>query len=421
MIKKLLAFSLCIKYDTYIRIDLFRFKESFSLSVSDRFQQEKGCVAPVRQLGDCRTGEYIYGREKLYMEKMYEVLKFIEHGTRCRQSMDCVQGTILLNYLKKNPQIEKVKVLGWFRDLAVCVDQYHRSHGRQDFRYLNPCSIVISAEEKVFLLDMDAPDNADVMKHMQKRAVRSHFVKPVYEIGIGKNNEADLFAYGKTIQFILAYTDIIPSLNHREESRLFRLISRCTGESRKKYEDLSQVLKDLPAVPRCAEDVSEEKRRTGRVRKVVFSAAAVCLVICVLIAAGREKETYSYEIQENNDIERKQTYIQEAKTEIEEVDTSAVKEVTEKITAAGADLSESFERQRLLEETINAYGRLMEVEEDSERIKAAGLRKMKLEMKKGNYARALKTAEQVTEKTGVSKEVIALSAECEAAASGAEE
>ena len=98
-----------------------------------------------------------------------------------------------------------------------------------------------------------------------------------------------------------------------------------------------------------------------------------------------------------------------------------MKEVTEKITAAGADLSESFERQRLLEETINAYGRLMEVEEDSERIKAAGLRKMKLEMKKGNYARALKTAEQVTEKTGVSKEVIALSAECEAAASGAEE
>ena len=49
------------------------------------------------------------------------------------------------------------------------------------------------------------------------------------------------------------------------------------------------------------------------------------------------------------------------------MDTSAVKGVTEKITAAGADLSESFERQRLLEETINAYGRLMEVEEDSER------------------------------------------------------
>ena len=32
---------------------------------------------------------------------MYEVLKFIEHGLRCRQSMDCVQGTILLSYLKK--------------------------------------------------------------------------------------------------------------------------------------------------------------------------------------------------------------------------------------------------------------------------------------------------------------------------------
>lgn len=423
MIKKLLAFSLCIKYDTYIRIDLFRFKESFSLSVSDRFQQEKGCVAPVRQLGDCRTGEYIYGREKLYMEKMYEVLKFIEHGTRCRQSMDCVQGTILLNYLKKNPQIEKVKVLGWFRDLAVCVDQYHRSHGRQDFRYLNPCSIVISAEEKIFLLDMDAPDNADVMKHMQKRAVRSHFVKPVYEIGIGKNNEADLFAYGKTIQFILAYTDIIPSLNHREESRLFRLISRCTGESRKKYEDLGQVLKDLPPVPKCTGGRSEEKENAGKRRKVVLLSAAAGLVLCILIAAGGEKEDYSYEAQENDEIATDETYIQEKKVEssTEEADVSAVQEVTEKMAAAGENLSESFERQRLLEETINAYGRLMEVEEDAERIRAAGLKKMELEMEKGNYVQALETAAKVTEKTGRSEEVTALAAKCEAAASGAEE
>ena len=51
------------------------------------------------------------------------------------------------------------------------------------------------------------------MKRMQKRAVRSHFVKPVYEIGIGRNNEADLFAYGRTIQFVLAYSEIHPALS----------------------------------------------------------------------------------------------------------------------------------------------------------------------------------------------------------------
>ena len=75
---------------------------------------------------------------------MYEVLKFIEHGVHCRQSMDCVQGKILLNYLKENPQIERGMLISWFWELAVSVDQYHRSHGRQNYRYLNPCSVIVS-------------------------------------------------------------------------------------------------------------------------------------------------------------------------------------------------------------------------------------------------------------------------------------
>ena len=179
---------------------------------------------------------------------MYEVLKFIEHGVHCRQSMDCVQGTILLNYLKENPQTEKGMLISWFRELAASVDQYHRSHSRQNYRYLNPCSIVVSEEGTLFLLDMEAPDNEQVMKRMQKRAVRNHFVKPIYEIGTAGNNDADLFAYGRTIQFILAYSEVYPELRRWDENRLSRVIGRCTGESRRKYADLQQVLKDLAAI-----------------------------------------------------------------------------------------------------------------------------------------------------------------------------
>ena len=208
-----------------------------------------------------------------------------------------------------------------------------------------------------------------------------------------------------------------------EASRLFRLISRCTGESRKKYEDLGQVLKALPPVPKCTGGRAEGKENAGKRRKVVLLSAAAGLVLCILIAAGGEKEDYSYEAQENDEIATDETYIQEKKVEssTEEADVSAVQEVTEKMAAAGENLSESFERQRLLEETINAYGRLMEVEEDAERIRAAGLKKMELEMEKGNYVQALETAAKVTEKTGRSEEVTALAAKCEAAASGAEE
>ena len=214
---------------------------------------------------------------------MYEVLKFIEHGVHCRQSMDCVQGTILLNYLKENPRIEKGMLISWFRELAASVDQYHRSRSRQNYRYLNPCSIVVSEEGRLFLLDMEAPDNEPVMKRMQKRAVRNHFVKPVYEIGTAGNNDADLFAYGRTIQFVLAYSEVYPALSRREEKRLARVIDRCTGETRKKYADLQQVLKDLPPVPKPGTSAHRLiGNGSARVRKsVILAGAAAGLTVCV--------------------------------------------------------------------------------------------------------------------------------------------
>lgn len=294
---------------------------------------------------------------------MYEVFKFIEHGAYCRQSMDCVQGTILLDYLKENPRMEKEMLISWFRELAVSADQYHRSHSRQNYRYLNPCSIVVSEEGTLFLLDMEAPDNETAMKRMQKRAVRNHFVKPVYEIGAVGNNDADLFAYGRTIQFVLAYSEVYPALSRREENRLFEVIKRCTGESRKKYEDLQQVVKDLPSVPKQRPHMRKRSRPAGMQKMVILAGAAAGLILCVAAVAG--------------------------------------------------ELSEFLEKQKLMDEMISVYARVMELEEDEEKIQAAGLQKMKLEMRKGDYEQALETAKAVEEQTGGSEELNALVSACE--------
>ena len=183
------------------------------------------------------------------MEEMYEVLKFIEHGTTCRRSLDCVQGVSLIRRMKTHPGMDRRGLLVWFREIARCVDQYHRSGSGQDYRYLNPYSIIVTEEDGLRLLDLEAPDNASVIKQMQTGAVRDHFVRPVYDLGISRNHEADLFAYGKTIQFMLAYTEVRPSLTRLEEMKLQRVISRCTGESGKRYSDFGQVLKALPQIP----------------------------------------------------------------------------------------------------------------------------------------------------------------------------
>ena len=41
------------------------------------------------------------------MEKMYEVLRFVEKGTECQPGIDCLQGELLIYYLRDNTKLDK--------------------------------------------------------------------------------------------------------------------------------------------------------------------------------------------------------------------------------------------------------------------------------------------------------------------------
>ena len=208
---------------------------------------------------------------------MYEVLRFIEHGTQCRQSVDCVEGSLLIYYLRDNPGVHKQMLFEWFRQISMNLDQYHRCRKGQNYRFLNPYSLVVTEEGKLLLLNLDAQENEFVMKKMQQRALRTHFVKPVFSGGSAEIRQADLFAYGKTLQFMLAYSDVAPPLLKREEMRLSRIIDRCIGVRGKQYGDIAQVIRDLPVF---REKVLQRKR-------VWLPGAGACLscqyVLCHML------------------------------------------------------------------------------------------------------------------------------------------
>lgn len=319
---------------------------------------------------------------------MYEVLRFIEHGTHCRQCMDCVSGVLLLDYLKAHPQMEKQTILAWFRQLSVCVDQYQRSGNGQNYRYLNPCSIVVSEEGELLLLDIESAGNEEAIKQMQKRGLRARFVKPVYEMGVSRNSEADLFSYGRTLQFMLACTEISPPLTGREENRLSRVIDRCTGASRKRYEDFTQVLKDLPSALTGRRNTSARqwKRFLG-----AAAAAGVCSLLCIVLALGRKGVAAGREQPETVDIA--------------EEETAAVEDVTEEENKTRPDTKELHADEQMLEDTLLAYGRLIEIEEERGRIEQAGIKKMELEAEKGDYGQAVATGIEVLEKLESSEKI----------------
>ena len=85
------------------------------------------------------------------MEKMYEVLRFVEKGTECQPSIDCLQGELLIYYLRDNTQLDKAVLFEWFRQIAGEIRKYQQSRRGQNYRCLTPYSIVVTEEGELLL------------------------------------------------------------------------------------------------------------------------------------------------------------------------------------------------------------------------------------------------------------------------------
>lgn len=383
------------------------------------------------------------------MGEMYEVLRFIEHGSQCRQSMDYVQGTILIYYLRDSPQVEKSVLFGWFMQIGTSLDQYRRCRKGQPYRYLNPYSILVSEEGRLLLLDPDSPENDFILKRMQQRAVRAHFVKPALDAG-RRGTGGDLFGFGRTVQFMLACTHVSPPLTRREEMCLMRFIDRCTVNEKKRYEDVRQALDELP--------VFSERRAAvkGKGRVIALGTAAVlllCAVSCGIFMeeyrnGQAERAEAAEETAEARSEERAEATAEEPEMAREMpdfvsgeqgeerdpdgTDPAALPELVQETAAAldaallentsqgnqevllaGKELEQktlralaaAYEREEMAENAIRAYRRLIEVEDRSGMIEQAGIRKMELEAAAGMYAQAVLTGEEVLERVGESQTV----------------
>lgn len=210
--------------------------------------------------------------EKAFTERTYEVIRFVRHQNRCHPAMDCVPGQLLIYRVQQYPEMEKKEALEWARKLAEQLEMYHHCKNGQPYRYLNPYSVLVTRDGDVALLDLEAQSNEFVLRNMQKRAMRNHFVRPIVHIKESERQFLDLYGYGKTVQFILANVKIRPALTRGEERRLARVIEKCTCENPKKqFVELEQIKKELPVARE--EDLGVWKKRIAYVVVPVVSLA----------------------------------------------------------------------------------------------------------------------------------------------------
>lgn len=187
--------------------------------------------------------------------------------------MDCVPGELLIYRVRRYPEIEKEILFSWIKQLIIQIELYHRCRNNESYRYINPYTVLVTKNDDILLLDMDAQSNKFVLKSMQKRAMREHFVKPAVHIKENTRIALDLYGYAKTMQFILASMKVSPVLTRWEEYRLARIIEKCLSENPKRqYEDLKQVEKELPAIRRMAD---------GRFRRM-----GIAVITVLLLGAG---------------------------------------------------------------------------------------------------------------------------------------
>lgn len=278
--------------------------------------------------------------------------------------MDLVQGELLIYKVRDNPQIERKTLFEWIRQLLEQLLQYHRCHNNQNYRYLNPYSVLVTKEGKILLLDLEAESNEFVLHNLQKRAMRTHFVKPVVHIMDGAGERLDLHGYGKTLQFILANTKVEPSLSRSQENKLEKIIEKCLNENPgKQYKELKQIEKELPITREGK--LWEEKK--NQVFTAVAAASLITAVMNSLFVYDLKQEQQNikgwiWKVEQQNDESgnMKEEEIQELLSDVEanlreeiEIAKEGVKAVNESLTLHINEEKEK-EEQRISEENIEA-------------------------------------------------------------------
>ncbi|MEE1087287.1 MAG: hypothetical protein U0L05_09070 [Schaedlerella sp.] len=257
--------------------------------------------------------------------------------------MDWVQGELLIYRIKDNPRIDRQQLFDWARQLLEQILSYHRCHAGQNYRYLNPYSVLVTKEEKLLLLDLTAESNEFVLRNLQKRAMRTHFVKPVIHITEGDGDFLDLYGYGKTLQFILANINTEPSLTKSQEKKFEKIINKCLNElPGKQYKELIQVEKDLPVI--------KEKKNWEDKKYIIFNFAAA-----MSIAIALSGWIFSYYLMKEQDYIK--DWIWEVQQREEDSEQSVSDEIDQKIENVENELQTEIE---FTQENIKAVSETIE-------------------------------------------------------------
>ncbi len=216
------------------------------------------------------------------IKEEYDVLRLIEHNQVCYISSEYVKGKTLVRWIKYHPCVKKEELFHIIGGIAGQLSQIHRCRGNPCYRYVNPYSIIISEDSKVFFLDINAGSNAGQLRLMKRRTVREHFLPPDEPYYQKESVGLDIYGFGRTVQYLLSESDVEPYLTRKEESKLKKIISRCLDRnSKKSFQNVSEIQKIIPKNIQSKKDKQIQTEPTIR-----FAITVLGLCMIAGLAAG---------------------------------------------------------------------------------------------------------------------------------------
>lgn len=267
-------------------------------------------------------------------KKEYDIIKMVQHGKYCERIQDTVSGQQLIYWVKYHPQVEKEELWQLIRKLLLQITWFHKHGESQTYGYLTPYSVIIREDGEIYLLDTEAEESRQIMRQIQSRTVRNYFVNSEIYRQKGICEAADIYGFGKTVQYLLSQSEANPPLTKKEEYQLARMIQNCLDtDGEKGFSDFQMVQKHFSKW--CVrKSGGEAKKRTKVIGLTCVSGIILCIIIGKILS-GSSEEAVTVVKEKENAVQEKERETDNYAADLEEADqaeenSQIVQEILEK-------------------------------------------------------------------------------------------
>ena len=216
----------------------------------------------------------------------YAVLRFVDQNGWSYMVNDYAKGCSLMEYIKQGIRVEKETVFEWIRQLSKQLEQYYRC-GNEDaaYGYVNPYAVIITGDGMLCLLDINEPENEELLKQMKKKKLRMLFVRKERVLSQKTERSDDLYGLAKIMEFTAEKCLDSKAFTRKEERVWKRMLGKCYSSGKNAIKVLKNMQKEIGFLER----EMERPRDKVSAKKILLAILAVCIMSAAIIGGTVKK------------------------------------------------------------------------------------------------------------------------------------